>query len=85
MLSRFVGFMIFQVPFELTASPLPQQTPTTSIFPDGGMLRLHHALLALPARRVSAPPGEWEAESVAVSSLLPPALPYVENGEIKIP
>lgn len=49
------------------------------------MLWLPHALLTLPARRVAAPPGGWEAESVAVSFLLPPALPYMENGDINIP
>jgi len=85
MLSRFAGFMISQVSTELTASPLPQQTPPTSIFPDGGMLGLHHTLLALPTRRLPARPGEWEAEAVALSFLLPPAFPYVENGEIRYP
>lgn len=71
--------MIFQVPAELTASPVPQQTPTPSIFPDGGMSGLHQALLALSARGLSAPPGEWEAESITVGFLLPPALPYMEK------
>lgn len=66
MLSRFVGFMIFQVLTEPTASPLPQQTPTLSIFPDGRMMQLHHPSLALPACRTSA----FQCLGIGRSSLL---------------
>jgi len=49
MLSRFAGFMTFKVLTGPTASPVPQQTPTLSNFPDGRMLLLRHPSLALPA------------------------------------